>query len=57
VRISDEDWRDLETAAAAAGTDRAKLINRLVRWYLRRADAELPERPDAQPWTGANAQE
>lgn len=45
VRISDDDWRDLETAADAAGMDRAKVINRLVRWYLRRPDAELPQRP------------
>jgi hypothetical protein len=45
VRISDNDWADLETAAAATGTDRAKLLNQFIRWYLRRPGAKLPERP------------
>lgn len=45
VRISDEDWADL--AARAPGGDRAAVIKELLRWYLRRADAELPERPFA----------
>ena len=48
VRVSDQDWADLETAAAAEGTDRAKIINQLVRWYLRRPGAKLPERPERQ---------
>jgi hypothetical protein len=43
VRVADEDWADLETAAAALGTDRAKVINQFIRWYLRRAGAKLPE--------------
>jgi hypothetical protein len=45
VRVDDEDWADLDTAAVAAGTDRAKLIVAFIRWYLRRPGAELPERP------------
>jgi hypothetical protein len=45
VRISDEDWADLEAAAASAGADRAKVINQFIRWYLRRPGAKLPERP------------
>jgi hypothetical protein len=45
VRISDEDWADLGAAAASAGADRAKVINQLVHWYLRRPGAKLPERP------------
>jgi hypothetical protein len=49
VRVSDEDWSDLETATADAGTDRAKVINQLVRWYLRRPGAKLPERPARWP--------
>jgi hypothetical protein len=44
VRVSDDDWSDLDTAAKSAGADRAKIINQLIRWYLRRPDAELPER-------------
>jgi hypothetical protein len=45
VRIDDADWADLDAAAATAGTDRAKLIVAFIRWYLRRPDAALPERP------------
>ena len=47
VRISDNDWADLQTAATATGTDRAKLINQFIRWYLRRPAAKLPDRPAA----------
>ena len=46
VRVSDEDWADLEAATAVAGTDRAKVINQLIHWYLRRPGAKLPERPE-----------
>jgi hypothetical protein len=45
VRVSDQDWADLAQVAASAGTDRAKVINQLVCWYLRRPGAELPDRP------------
>ena len=45
VRVTDDDWADLETAASAAGADRAKLIVAFIRWYLRRPGAELPDRP------------
>lgn len=45
VRISDEDWAELEAAAAHEGLDRAKVINQLVRWYLRRPSTKLPKRP------------
>ncbi len=45
VRVDDADWADLDAAAKAAGTDRAKLINAFLRWYLRRPGARLPERP------------
>lgn len=45
VRISDEDWADLEARAASQGADRAKVINQFIRWYLRRSGAKLPERP------------
>ncbi|MBW8703731.1 hypothetical protein MBT84_29470 [Streptomyces sp. MBT84] len=43
VRIEDQDWADL--ADRAPGGDRAAVIKDLLRWYLRRPDAELPERP------------
>ncbi len=45
VRIDDEDWNDLQTQAKTQGLDRAKVINRLIRWYLRRPGATLPKRP------------
>ena len=31
------------------GTDRAKVINQFLRWYLRRPGAKLPERPAPAP--------
>jgi hypothetical protein len=45
VRVADEDWGDLEAAAGAIGSDRGKVINQFIRWYLRRPGAKLPERP------------
>ena len=45
IRISDEDWEDAEKATADMSTDRAKVINQFLRWYLRRPGAKLPERP------------
>ena len=52
VRISDEDWQDLESAAEKCGLDRAKVINQLLRWYLRRPRVKLPERPASYGETG-----
>ncbi|GAA2199906.1 hypothetical protein [Streptomyces bangladeshensis] len=43
VRIEDDDWADLATRAP--GGDRAAVIKELVRWYLRRPNAKLPDRP------------
>jgi hypothetical protein len=47
VRVADDDWDDLEAAARALGSDRGKIINQFIRWYLRRPGAKLPERPKA----------
>lgn len=47
VRIDDPDWTDAEQATRRMGTDRAKIINQFLRWYLRRPGAKLPERPPA----------
>ncbi len=47
VRVDDADWADLGAAAERQGTDRAKVLNQFIAWYLRRPDAELPERPPA----------
>ena len=46
VRISDDDWTDLESVSTEQGLDRAKVINAFIRWYLRRPGAKLPRRPD-----------
>ena len=45
VRMSDPDWDDLETEAKAMGLDNSKVINRLVRYWLRRPGAKMPPRP------------
>jgi hypothetical protein len=45
VRVPDEEWAEFGERAAAAGTDRAKLIVAFIRWWLRLPGAELPERP------------
>ena len=47
VRIDDPEWNDAEQATRRMGTDRAKIINQFIRWYLRRPGAKLPERPPA----------
>lgn len=45
VRVDDAEWDDAEQATAKMGTNRAKVINQFLRWYLRRPGAHLPERP------------
>ena len=45
VRIEDETWSDADEATKRMGTDRAKIINQFLHWYLRRPGAKLPERP------------
>jgi hypothetical protein len=49
VRVPDEDWADLLTATKRLGSDRGTVIKQLIRWYLRRPGAELPERPGGKP--------
>jgi hypothetical protein len=45
VRISGDDWADLDEASKAVGSDGGSLIKEFIRWYLRRPGAKLPERP------------
>jgi hypothetical protein len=45
VRISEEDWTDLEKTTKAVESDRATVIKEFIRWYLRRPKAKLPPRP------------
>ncbi|HET6286319.1 MAG TPA: hypothetical protein VFG15_06175 [Amycolatopsis sp.] len=49
VRIADDDWSDLGDAAAAVGLDRAKAINQMIGWFLRRPGIKLPARPPTKP--------
>jgi hypothetical protein len=49
VRISDEDWTDLEAATGRHGSDRGTVIKQFIRWYLRRPGAKLPQRPERSP--------
>ena len=46
VRVDDETWNDADEATSRMGTDRAKVINQFLQWYLRRPGAKLPERPE-----------
>lgn len=48
TRIDQDDWDDLE---AACGRQRAKILRDLIRWYLRRPGATLPERPSREQMT------
>jgi antitoxin component of RelBE/YafQ-DinJ toxin-antitoxin module len=48
VRVDDQVWDEAGQAAAEMGTDRTKVINQFLRWYLRRSGAKLPARPPVQ---------
>lgn len=39
-------WARLGDAAAVAGTDRTKVLNRLAAWYAREPGAKIPKRPE-----------
>lgn len=47
IRIPDDDWTDLADRAGVVGLDRAKVVNQLIGWYLRRPGVKLPTRPPA----------
>lgn len=48
VRIDDPEWDDLEVGAKDFDLDRAKVINQLIGWWLRRPGAVLPDRPSRE---------
>lgn len=52
VRIPDDEWQDLLTAARTQDTDRTGAINDLIAWYLRRPGAAAPKRPQLAEWQG-----
>lgn len=45
ARVQLSKWERFGEQAAEAGTDRSKLINDFIDWYLRDRGAVLPERP------------
>lgn len=52
MRIGDE-WYDFDRAAKAQSSERAAVIRDFIDWYIRKPDAELPQRPDATYWQAA----
>lgn len=52
MRIGDE-WYDFELATKAQDTERAAAVRAFIDWYIRRPDAELPERPEESYWRKA----
>lgn len=46
ARVPHEKWERFAEATAAQGTDRSKVINEFVDWYLRERGATLPSRPE-----------
>lgn len=45
IRLDDDLWAELGTAAKAAGLDRTAILRQLAEWYCRRPGVPLPERP------------
>ena len=45
LRVPAADWSDLHELH---GRDRAHIVQQLIRWYLRRPGAKLPERPSVE---------
>jgi hypothetical protein len=48
MRVDTPEWSDLEIGAEDIDLDRSKVINQLVKWWLRRPGVELPDRPSAE---------
>jgi hypothetical protein len=48
MRISDEDWGDLEAAAKIFDKERAAVVRDFIHWYLRRPGAKAPDRPSPE---------
>lgn len=44
--ISDQLWKDFETATSQTGNDRSAEIRRYIEWYCHRPGAEPPQRPE-----------
>ncbi|MGH3372380.1 MAG: hypothetical protein ACRDPR_20525 [Nocardioidaceae bacterium] len=55
MRIPDEEWLPFEAAARAerptGRSPRTAVVRQLIRWYMRRPGAKLPDRPSAGTWS------
>jgi hypothetical protein len=55
MRIPDEEWLPFEDATKAmhptGRSPRTAVVRQLIRWYMRRPGAKLPDRPPVGPWT------
>lgn len=49
ARVAFDLWEEFGTAAEAQGTDRSKVINEFIRWFLRKPGAKMPARPTPPP--------
>jgi hypothetical protein len=47
VRVPDPRWDRFDTATKAAGTDRARVLNDFIAWYVHEPEAKRPNRPPA----------
>jgi hypothetical protein len=46
IRVPKERWDKAAEKAEKAGTDRTKVTNDLLAWYVKEDGAKLPKRPD-----------
>jgi hypothetical protein len=44
--VDDQLWADFQAATGRTGSDRSAELRRFMEWYVRRAGAEHPSRPD-----------
>lgn len=44
--VDDDLWEEFKATAKVAGSDASAVTRDLWQWYVRRPEAELPERPE-----------
>ena len=49
IAVPQERWDAFREVATALGTDRSKLLNTVMAWYLREPNTVLPRRPVMPP--------
>ena len=49
IRVAWNKWDDFGKRAEAQGTDRSKVVNAFIDWYMHVPGAKRPQRPDAPP--------